>query len=85
MQPSERQVPYLLSQQDHEEIFKQIKENYLPKYLHESKDKRVFYLAGQPGSGKTTVRKFLLSNPEFQKSTLVLNTDDLSCRVSQHY
>lgn len=77
MQPSDSQKPYVLSQNRHEKILNKILAYYFPVSKQPSKNKTVYYLAGQPGSGKTTVRKFLLSNPEVQKSTLVLNTDEL--------
>jgi predicted ABC-type ATPase len=77
MQPSDSQKPYALTQNRHEKILNKILAYYFPVSKQPSKNKTVYYLAGQPGSGKTTVRKFLLSNPEVQKSTLVLNTDEL--------
>lgn len=78
MQPSDRQIPYLLSDQENAAIYSIIKNDLLePLKPSESKTPMAFFLAAQPGSGKTILRNHLLGDSNFQSSTLVINTDEL--------
>lgn len=77
MQPSDRQIPYLLSDQDNAAIYSLIKDNLFEPLKPSQGNKMAFYLSAQPGSGKTTLRNHLLSDSSFQSSTLIINTDEL--------
>lgn len=77
MQPSDRQLPYLLSDQDNAAIYSLIKDNLFESLKPSQGHRMAFYLSAQPGSGKTTLRNHLLSDSNFQSSTLIINTDEL--------
>jgi predicted ABC-type ATPase len=73
-------LDFSLSDQDNEDIFRNdIVPKYFPKGINSEKHspKKAFYLAGQPGSGKTTVRKEIQKQYENTNDVIVLNTDDL--------
>jgi predicted ABC-type ATPase len=77
MQPSDRQLPYLLSDQENSTIYALIRNDLLESLKpSELKNPMAFFTAGSPGSGKTALRNHLLDS-NFQSSTLVINTDEL--------
>ncbi len=78
MQPSDRQKPFVLSDKDNADIYATIKTDLLePLRANENKRPFAFFLAAQPGSGKTVLRNHILDNSHIEHSTLVINTDEL--------
>jgi predicted ABC-type ATPase len=43
----------------------------------QNEEKFAIYLAGQPGSGKTSLREEIIAQRDFENTTIVLNTDSL--------
>ncbi|MGB4776477.1 MAG: zeta toxin family protein [Daejeonella sp.] len=80
MQVSDDQKPYLLSTKDHQQIYSEIKAYYTSrlqlKQANQEKCTAIF-LGAQPGSGKTALKNHLLSKLSIEKSTIVINTDEL--------
>ena len=77
MQPSDRQLPYVLSDRQNQAIYEIVKNDLLEPLKTADKQPVAFFLAGQPGSGKTILRNHLLGDTNIQRSTLVINTDEL--------
>ena len=69
---------YILSQSEHDSIFNRIKSYYFfNEVLKTNSKKTAYYLGGQPGSGKTTVREQIIYSSENPQNIIVLNTDEL--------
>ncbi|WP_257670433.1 zeta toxin family protein [Parapedobacter tibetensis] len=65
---------YRLSDTDHESTYRLIANKYLSIVVPLDKP-AAYYLAGQPGSGKTALRKLLYDG--LAGNSVILNTDDL--------
>jgi hypothetical protein len=79
MQPSDRQKPFLLSDQDNADIYSTIKNDLIEPLRTDANQKKpvAYFLAAQPGSGKTILRNHILGESNIERSTLVINTDEL--------
>lgn len=75
MNISDSQKPYLLSKADNDLIFQVILEEAFSSKQRPS-HRVAYFTAGQPGSGKTTLRDFLLENGK-DRSTIEINTDNV--------
>lgn len=77
MSVNDSQKPYALSKLDSDTIYNVIKnEAFLSKQLPATDARVAFFTAGQPGSGKTTLRDYLLEEGK-EKYTIEINTDDV--------
>lgn len=77
MVPSERQQPFLLTAAESSEIYSQFILPGLSQLRSTPAEKSsAFFLAAQPGAGKTILRNHLIDRI-YPNSTLVVNTDDL--------
>lgn len=69
---------YILSPEENIERYNRIRKTYfLNEKNIDNTNKTAYYLGGQPGSGKTTVREQILNSSINPQNIIVLNTDDL--------
>lgn len=77
MNISDYQKPYLLDSKSFETIYRDIKEEqFSGKYPPTTGQKIAIFTAGQPGSGKTTLKNELLGTDR-QKYFIEINTDEV--------
>jgi predicted ABC-type ATPase len=79
MDIEDSQKPYLLDPKLHDSIYQDIMEHTFaglekPPTLD---NRQAIYLAAQPGSGKTTLRNYLMYEMGISNNTVVLNADEL--------
>jgi hypothetical protein len=79
MKIDESQKPYLLDSSLHNKIYTDIKEQLFSNLGKPpaAENKIAVYLAAQPGSGKTSLRNYLIGELDIANKSIVLNTDEL--------